>query len=80
MLDGEDTPLKPAGFERLGEHSARLTLHEGRYHQVRRMFGALGNRVVELHRSAVGALTLEGLEEGQWRRLDEADLQRVFGS
>ena len=79
MLDGEDTPLKPAGFERLGERSARLTLHEGRYHQVRRMFGALGNRVVELHRSAVGALTLEGLEEGQWRRLDESDLQRVFG-
>jgi 16S rRNA pseudouridine516 synthase len=79
MLDGEDTPLKPAGFERLGEHSARLTLHEGRYHQVRRMFGALGNRVVELHRSAVGALTLEGLEEGQWRRLDESDLRRVFG-
>jgi 16S rRNA pseudouridine516 synthase len=78
MLDGEDTPLKPAGFERLGEHSARLTLHEGRYHQVRRMFGALGNRVVELHRSAMGALTLEGLEEGQWRRLGETDLQRVF--
>jgi len=79
MLDGEDTPLKPAGFERLGEHSARLTLHEGRYHQVRRMFGALGNRVAELHRSAMGALTLERLEEGQWRRLDEADLRRVFG-
>lgn len=78
MLDGEDTPLKPAGFEQLGDHRARLTLHEGRYHQVRRMFGAMGNRVVELHRSAVGGLTLEGLEEGQWRRLDESDLQRVF--
>jgi len=80
MLDGEDTPLKPAGFEVLGERSARLTLHEGRYHQVRRMFGALGNHVVELHRSAVGGLGLDALEPGQWRRLDAGDLARVFAA
>jgi 16S rRNA pseudouridine516 synthase len=80
ILDGEDTPLKPAGFEALGEQRARLTLHEGRYHQVRRMFGAVGNRVVELHRSAVGGLTLDGLEPGHWRRLDAEDLERVFAA
>lgn len=80
LLDGDDTPLKPAGFERLDDHRARVTLHEGRYHQVRRMFAALGNRVVELHRSAVGGLTLDGLAEGEWRRLDEGDLRRVFGA
>jgi len=80
MLDGETTALKPAGYEQLDDHRARLTLHEGRYHQVRRMFGALGNHVSALHRSAVGGLSLDGLAEGEWRRLDEADLQRVFGA
>jgi 16S rRNA pseudouridine516 synthase len=80
MLDGEDTPLKPTGFEALGDRHARLTLNEGRYHQVRRMFGALGNRVVELHRIAVGGLDLDKLEPGQWRLLDPDDLQRLFGA
>lgn len=78
VLEGEDKPLLPAVLEPLDTQRARLIIEEGRYHQVRRMFGALGNRVVELHRSAVGGLTLEGLDEGQWRRLDESDLRRVF--
>ncbi|WP_395794672.1 pseudouridine synthase [Aquimonas sp.] len=80
LLEGEDAPLKPAGFERLTDTRARLTLHEGRYHQVRRMFGAVGNRVAELHRSAVGGLSIEGLAAGEWRQLDEADLQRLFNA
>jgi 16S rRNA pseudouridine516 synthase len=78
MLDGEDTPLAPAGFEALGERGARLVLHEGRYHQVRRMFGAMGNRVVALHRSRVGGLALGALPAGQWRPLSAQDLERVF--
>ncbi|MCG6118417.1 MAG: 16S rRNA pseudouridine(516) synthase [Aquimonas sp.] len=78
MLEGEDTPLAPAGFEALGERRARLVLHEGRYHQVRRMFGAMGNRVVALHRSHVGGLELGDLAAGQWRRLSSEDLLQLF--
>jgi 16S rRNA pseudouridine516 synthase len=44
------------------------------------MFGAVGNRVAELHRSAVGGLSLEALAAGEWRQLDEADLQRLFSA
>lgn len=80
MLDGEDTPLAPAGFEALGERRARLVLHEGRYHQVRRMFGALGNRVTGLHRSRVGGLELGDLASGQWRMLGAPDLAQLFAS
>ncbi len=79
MLDSETTPLLPAQLEIVSPRQARLTLHEGRYHQVRRMFAAVGNHVAELHRSAVGGLALDGLDEGRWRPLDAADLRRLFG-
>ena len=79
MLDSETTPLLPAQLEIVTPRQARLTLHEGRYHQVRRMFAAVGNHVAELHRSAVGGLALDGLDEGRWRPLDAADLRRLFG-
>lgn len=69
MLDGETTPLAPATLDILGPRRARLTLHEGRYHQARRMFAAVGNHVVALHREALGPLTLDGLDEGAWRLL-----------
>ena len=69
MLDGEAAPLAPAELEVLGARVARLTLHEGRYHQARRMFAAAGNRVIALHREAFGPLTLAGLGEGAWRLL-----------
>lgn len=78
MLESEKTALLPAELDVLGPRSARLVLHEGRYHQVRRMFAAVGNHVQALHRSRVGGLGLEGLEEGQWRQLDAADLDRLF--
>ncbi|WP_257387516.1 pseudouridine synthase [Tahibacter caeni] len=78
LLDAEKTPLLPAQLAVLTPRRARLTLHEGRYHQVRRMFAATGNRVTALHRARVGALTLDGLAPGQWRALDAADVQRVF--
>ena len=80
LLESEDKPLLPAELETLGPRSARLTLHEGRYHQVRRMFAAVGNHVEALHRSRVGGLALEGLEEGVWRIADEADVEKLFGA
>ncbi|WP_028916770.1 MULTISPECIES: pseudouridine synthase [Pseudoxanthomonas] len=78
MLESESTPLLPAGLEVLGPRRARLVLHEGRYHQVRRMFAATGNHVEALHRPQVGGLALDGLPEGQWRALDEGDVARLF--
>jgi 16S rRNA pseudouridine516 synthase len=79
VLEGEDKPLLPAELEVLGPRLARLTLHEGRYHQVRRMFAATGNHVAALHRIAIGGLSLDGLPSGAWRALDDADRQRLFG-
>ena len=78
MLESETTPLAPAALEVLGPRRARLTLTEGRYHQVRRMFAAVGNHVEALHRSRIGGLALDELPAGQWRALDADDLQRLF--
>jgi 16S rRNA pseudouridine516 synthase len=61
-----------------GPAPCALTLHEGRYHQVRRMFAAVGNHVQALHRSRVGGLALDDLPQGQWRRLDAADIERLL--
>ena len=78
LLEGEKAPLLPAELEVLGARSARLTLHEGRYHQVRRMFAAVGNHVVALHRERIGGLALDGLPPGDWRRLGDDDRARLF--
>jgi 16S rRNA pseudouridine516 synthase len=78
MLDGEKTPLLPAELETLDARNARLALHEGRYHQVRRMFAAVGNHVAALHRERIGGLALDDLPEGGWRILDDADRARLF--
>jgi 16S rRNA pseudouridine516 synthase len=80
MLEGETTPLRPAQLEVLTPRLVRLTLHEGRYHQVRRMFAAVGNHVAALHRVAVGGLGLDGIAAGEWRLLDASDRSRLFGS
>lgn len=78
LLDSERTPLKPATLVPLEATRARLVLTEGRYHQARRMFAAVGNHVVALHRAQVGGLTLGDLPEGRWRALDARDLSRLF--
>lgn len=78
MLESEREPLAPATLEVLGPRQARLTLTEGRYHQARRMFAAVGNHVEALHRSYVGGLDLGDLPVGQWRLLDAADQERLF--
>jgi len=77
-LESERTPCAPAKLEVLGPRHARLTLTEGRYHQARRMFAAVGNHVEKLHRVRVGGLTLGDLPEGKWRQLGEEDLGRLF--
>lgn len=59
QLAGEAEALEPAQLEVIDERTVRVTLHEGRYHQVRRMFAAVGNHVVQLQRIAIGGLTLE---------------------
>ncbi len=73
MLESEKTPLKPATMEVTGERRATLTLYEGRYHQVRRMFASVGNHVEALHRSRMGELMLGDLKPGAWRLLDKTE-------
>lgn len=76
----ENLTTLPAALELLGEREARLELHEGRYHQVKRMFHRIGNRVVELHRESVGSIHLpDNLEPGQWRMLTEEEITRAAG-
>lgn len=74
MLKGEKTPCAPAELRITGERQGELVLHEGRYHQVRRMLAAVGAPVVRLHRTAVGALRLEdlNLQPGEWAAIDPA--------
>jgi 16S rRNA pseudouridine516 synthase len=66
MLHGEEKPLQPAKLTKVTDTKVKLEIVEGRYHQVRRMFGAVGNRVVELHRTHFGEYSLEDLEEGEF--------------
>ncbi|CAA7613156.1 Ribosomal small subunit pseudouridine synthase A [Candidatus Terasakiella magnetica] len=80
ILRSETTPLAPARMEVLGPNSARITIVEGRYHQVKRMFAAAGNHVESLHRSAVGTLGLGGLDSGKWRFLSDAEIKDIFAS
>ena len=78
MLRSEDKPLLPATLKQIDAKTCSLILHEGRYHQVKRMFAALGNKVESLHRTRVGALTLDGLEEGAWEYLSEEELEKLL--
>jgi len=80
QLESDDTPLAPARLQVLGPRLARLTLIEGRYHQVRRMFAATGNHVLSLQRLSIGGLTLGDLAPGQWRLLDANDRAVLFAS
>ncbi len=76
LLEGEQSPCLPALAVRLGDYEMDVTVFEGRYHQIRRMFAAVGNHVEALHRRAIGALTLEALAlaAGEFRAVDEATL------
>lgn len=75
VLDDDPKPVRAAACEVVGEQALRMTLTEGKYHQVKRMIAAVGNRVEGLHRSRIGGLALPAdLAPGQWRWLSEADL------
>jgi 16S rRNA pseudouridine516 synthase len=79
MLEGEDKPLAPAELEMVSETEALLSIVEGRYHQVRRMFAATGNHVEDLHRERLGGLSLpEGMGPGQWTLLSEEEIALIF--
>ena len=81
MLKGEDKPLAPADLQVLSPTEARLTVTEGRYHQIRRMFAAAGNHVETLHRESLGGLTLpEDLVPGQWALLSQDDIALIFAA
>ena len=75
LSDGE---CKSAIMEITGEYTARVTLREGRYHQIKRMFGCFGAKVIELHRIGIGNLILpEDLEEGKCRELTNYELDEI---
>ncbi|SDL02219.1 ribosomal small subunit pseudouridine synthase A [Modicisalibacter muralis] len=75
QLDGEDAPTRPAELTLVSAHEARLSLTEGKYHQVRRMFAAIGNHVESLHRESIGPLKLDpDLEPGECRMLRDAEV------
>jgi len=76
VLDDDPQPVRAVACELTGTHTLRLTLTEGRYHQVKRMLAAVGNRCEALHRSAVGALLLPAsLPPGRWGFVDPAALE-----
>lgn len=78
FLHAEKQRLKPAHLEIIDSHNARLTISEGKYHQVKRMFGALGNAVVSLHRERIGAIELDpALAEGEYRSLTAVEVASV---
>ena len=80
VLEDDPKPVKAAACEAVGEFDLRLTLTEGKYHQVKRMVAAVSNRVEGLHRSKIGNLSLPSdLAPGQWRWLSEQDLSCISG-
>ena len=74
LLDGEEKPTRPAELAMREPTVAELTLFEGKYHQVKRMFAAIGHHVVALHRESIGPLSLGELAEGEWRELSEDEV------
>jgi 16S rRNA pseudouridine516 synthase len=79
MLESETTPLRPAVLDTMSPTTAWLTIVEGRYHQVRRMFAAAGNHVTGLHRDRIGALDLPAdLAAGRYRILSEDERAQLF--
>ena len=79
-LDDDPKPVRAAACEQTGEFTLRLTLTEGKYHQVKRMLAAVGNRVEGLHRARMGSLDLPAdLAPGQWRWLTAEDMEKLKG-
>lgn len=78
QLHGEKAPTRPAQLEFLSSHEARLKIHEGKYHQIKRMFAAAGNLVVALHRESIGSIQLDpALAPGEYRALTADEIKSV---
>ncbi|MDR7149244.1 16S rRNA pseudouridine516 synthase [Hydrogenophaga palleronii] len=78
VLDDDPKPVRAQACTAVSEHLLRMTLTEGKYHQVKRMIAAVGNRVEALHRSAIGPLALsDSLPEGQWRWLTRNEIETL---
>lgn len=78
QLHGEKMPTRPAQLELISSNEARLQIHEGKYHQVKRMFAAAGNLVVELHRESIGNIQLDpALAPGEYRALTADEIKSV---
>lgn len=78
MLNNEAKPTLPAALEIIGPHEVILTIEEGKYHQVKRMFAAIGNKVTELHRISIGGIELDhDMEPGEWRFLEEDEVASI---
>lgn len=78
FLHSEKQRLQPAQLDIIDECTARLAISEGKYHQVKRMFGAIGNAVVKLHREAIGPVTLDpNLAAGEYRPLTAAEIDAL---
>ena len=81
LLNDEPEPIAAAAAEIADECLIRLTLTEGKYHQVKRMVAAVGNRVEALHRESIGSLSVPAdLKPGQWRWLTAAELEQLVKS
>ncbi|WP_261815357.1 16S rRNA pseudouridine(516) synthase RsuA [Vibrio gallicus] len=79
LLRNEKEPTLPAELEIISDNEVLLTIHEGKYHQVKRMFAALGNRVEALHRERIGQIVLdETLEPGEYRDLSPQEIESIF--
>ena len=76
-LRNESGIFAATDIRRLAEHELEMTIHQGVYHQVKRMLAAVGNKVEKLHRQQIGALNLLELELGQWIYLDDAQVQQA---
>lgn len=81
LLQGEKQIVTASKVEMIPQQQVRLTIHEGKYHQVKRMLAAVGNRVETLHREQIGALSLDPkLPAGEWRFLTPSEIDLVFAS
>ena len=78
LLKGETSPTQPAEVVVISDNQIDLTIHEGRYHQIKRMLAAVGNRVVALHRHRIGPLALDdALQPGEYRELTEREAKTL---
>ena len=75
QLRNENGVFAATDVEQIAEHEMQMAIHQGVYHQVKRMLAAVGNKVEKLHRQQIGLLKLQDLGEGEWIYLTESQIQ-----